>query len=173
MVSHQVDKSKKFFQKKGQGFKPNGKKFYGMKSKGPKDDAHHMRERNEYFNGRCSYYKKVGHKKIDCWKLKGKQEKKGNILMIETNIIDVLMNTWWLDIGATIHVTNSLQGMICQRGLTNLEQHVYMGDNSRAKMDITRIIKLKLATRYVFELQEVSYVPSIRRNLLSISLLDS
>ena len=72
MVSHQGDKSKKFFQKKGQGFKKNGKKFYGMKSKGPKDGVHHMGEMKEYFNGRCSYYKKVGHKKIDCWKLKGK-----------------------------------------------------------------------------------------------------
>ena len=29
---------------------------------------------------------------MDCWKLKGKQENKGNILMIETNIIDVSMN---------------------------------------------------------------------------------
>ena len=93
--------------------------------------------------------------------------------MIETNIVDVPMNTWWLDIGATIHVTNSLQGMISQRGPTNLEQHVYMGDSSRAKVDIMRIIKLKLATGYVLELQEVSYIPSIRRNLLSISLLDS
>ena len=79
MVSHQTNKFKKFFQKKGQGFKPNGKKFYGMKSKEPKDGAHHMEERKEYFNGRCNYYKKVVHKKIDCWKLTGKQEKKGNI----------------------------------------------------------------------------------------------
>ena len=35
------------------------------------------------------------------------------------------------------------------------------------------IIKLKLAIRYVLDLQEVAYVPSIRGNLLSISLLDS
>ena len=88
-------------------------------------------------------------------------------LMIETNIIYVPMNTWWLVTRATIHVTNSLQGMISQRKPTSLEQHVYMGDSSRAKGDIMGIIKLKLATRYVLELQEVSYVPSIRRNLLS------
>ena len=72
MVSHQVDKPKNFFQKKGQGFKPNRKKFSRMKSKGPKDDDHHMGERKEYFNGRCSYFKKVGHKKVDYWNLKGK-----------------------------------------------------------------------------------------------------
>ena len=93
--------------------------------------------------------------------------------MIETSIIDVPMNTWWLDTRATLHVTNSLQGMISQRGPTNLEQHVYMGDNSRVKVDIMGIIKLKLATGYVLELQEVSYIPSIRGNFLSLSLLDS
>ena len=60
--------------------------------------------------------------------------------------------------------------MISQRGPTNLEQHVYMGDSSRAKVDIMRIIKLRFATRYVLELQEVSYVPSIKINLLSIFL---
>ena len=50
---------------------------------------------------------------------------------------------------------------------------MYMGDSSRAKVDIMGIIKLKLVTGYVLELQEVSYVPSRRRNLVSISLLDS
>ena len=93
--------------------------------------------------------------------------------MIETNIIDVPMNTWWLDTRATIHVINSLQGMISQRGPTKLEQVVYMGDSSRAKVGIMGIIKLKLATGYVLELQEVSYVLLMRRILLSFYLLDS
>ena len=51
---------------------------YYNKSKGPKDDTHYVEERKEYFNGRCSYYKKVGHKKVNCWKLKEKQEQKGD-----------------------------------------------------------------------------------------------
>ena len=50
---------------------------------------------------------------------------------------------------------------------------MYMGDSLRAKVDIMGIIKLKLATGYVLEVQEVSYVPSIRKILLSISLLNS
>ena len=41
--------------------------------------------------------------------------------------------------------------MISQRGPTNLEQHVYMGDRSRAKVDIMGIIKLMLDTRYVLK----------------------
>ena len=63
--------------------------------------------------------------------------------------------------------------MINQRGPTNLEHHVHMGDSSREKVDIMRTIKLKLATGYVLKLQKVFYIPSIRRNLSSISLLNS
>ena len=63
--------------------------------------------------------------------------------------------------------------MKSQRGLTNLKQHVYMDLSSRVKVDIVRIIKLKLAIGYVLELQEVSYMSSIRRNLLSIYFLDN
>ena len=51
---------------------------YYNKSKGPNDGVYHMGEMNECFNGKCNYCKKVGHKKIECWKLKGKQKKKGN-----------------------------------------------------------------------------------------------
>ena len=51
---------------------------YYNKPKGPKDGTHHMGKRKEYFNGMCNYYKKVGHEKVDCWKLKGKQENKGD-----------------------------------------------------------------------------------------------
>ena len=51
---------------------------YYNKFKGRKDNTHHMGKRKEYLNGRSSYCKKIGHKKVDCWKLKGKQEKKGD-----------------------------------------------------------------------------------------------
>ena len=45
-----------------------------------------------------------------------------------------------------------------------------MEDNLRVKVDIMGIIKLKFATRYVLELQEIFCGPSIKRNLLSIFL---
>ena len=38
-----------------------GRNFSWMKSKGPKDGARHIGERNKYFNGKCSYCKKVEH----------------------------------------------------------------------------------------------------------------
>ena len=39
---------------------------YYNKFKGPKDSTHHMGKRKEYLNGRSSYRKKIGHKKVDC-----------------------------------------------------------------------------------------------------------
>ena len=46
--------------------------------------------------------------------------------------------------------------MISQREPTNLEQNVHMRDSSRTKVNVMGIIKLKLAIRYVLELQQVS-----------------
>ena len=40
---------------------------------------------------------------------------------LESNIIDVLSDTWWLDSGATIHVCNSMQVVISKRSPTSLE----------------------------------------------------
>ena len=59
----------------------------------------------------------MGHKRNDCFKFKNWLEKKKgkNLLMfyldanmIEINMVDVNANTWWLDSGATIHITNCL-----------------------------------------------------------------
>lgn len=63
--------------------------------------------------------------------------------------------------------------MINQTKPTNLQHHVYMGDSSRAIVDIMGTIKLKLETNHVLELQEVSFVTLIRMNIIFVSLLDS
>jgi hypothetical protein len=46
-----------------------------------------------------------------------KLEKQGTLLALacfESNIVDVPYDTWWLDLGATIHVVNSLPGFTAQ-----------------------------------------------------------
>ena len=47
-----------------------------------------------------------------------------------------------------------------------------MGDGTRVKVECFGIVKLKLSTGNFLELVDVAYVPSIRRNLISVSLLD-
>ena len=92
----------------------------------------------------------------DCFKFKNwlEKKKKGEIVvvvnlnanMIETNIVDVHANSWWLDAGATIHVTNSLQEMTNRRKPSKHEECVYMGDRSKVKVEFFGMIKLKLIT---------------------------
>ena len=74
---------------------------------------------HDRFVFRCYFCKKKGHKQKDCTKRKAWFQKKGNLLSFmyfETNLIDVPSNMWWLDSGATIHVSNNMQGFLtnCQ-----------------------------------------------------------
>ena len=119
LVSNQEDKSKKFPPKKTFGPKQFKRKSPNIKRNWHHGGASSSGNKQEFFKGKCSFCFKFGHKKVNCWKFKAQQEKKGNSLMmvhleasmIETNIIDVPINSWWLDTGASIHVTNSLQEM--------------------------------------------------------------
>ena len=62
----------------------------------------------------CFFYKKKGHMKNDCAKYKKWLENKGNItsfVCYESNITDINHNTYWIDYGLIIHVSNTLQGL--------------------------------------------------------------
>ena len=60
--------------------------------------------KNERFKGKCNFCHKIGHKQVDCFKFKNWLEKKKkceivvvvnlNANMIETNIVDVHVNSW-------------------------------------------------------------------------------
>ncbi|RVX08125.1 Retrovirus-related Pol polyprotein from transposon TNT 1-94 [Vitis vinifera] len=112
--------------------------------------------KSEKFKGKCNFCHKIGHKQVDCFKFKNwlEKKKKGEIVvvvnlnanMIETNIVDVHANSWWLDTGATIHVTNSLQEMTNRRKSSKHEECVDMGDGSKVKVEFFGMIKLKLIT---------------------------
>ena len=81
-------------------------------------------------------------------------------------------DTWWLDSGATIHACNSMQAVIRRRSLTSLEQYVYMGDGTRVQVDFLGVVRLQLSTGNFLELQDVAYIPSIRKNLISVRIFD-
>ena len=90
----------------------------------------------------------------------------------ESNIIDVSSDTWWLDSGATIHACNSMKAMISRRNPTSLELYVYMGDGTIVQVDFLGVVRLQLSTGNFFELRDVAYIPLIRRNLISVPILD-
>ena len=63
----------------------------------------------------CLHYKNFGHIRKDCPEFKKWCDKKGNDDII--SIVDEFFNAyfplsiWWIDSGATVHVTNSSQGL--------------------------------------------------------------
>ena len=66
--------------------------------------------------------------KKDCTKFQKWLEKKGKLISFvcyESNMVDVGHNTWWIDSGSTIHVSNTLQGMRNLRKPVGSEQCIF------------------------------------------------
>ena len=47
-----------------------------------------------------------------------------------------------------------------------------MGDGTKVQVDFLGVVRLQLSTLNVLELQDVAYISSIRRNLISVPILD-
>ena len=68
--------------------------------------------------------------KKDCLKMKNWFEKKGDHLSLvcfEINLVNVPFNIWWLDSGATIHVSNFTEGLLTTQSLNKEERTIVMG----------------------------------------------
>ncbi|KAF7835748.1 Retrovirus-related Pol polyprotein from transposon TNT 1-94 [Senna tora] len=123
---------------------------------------------------KCFFCKKKGHMKKDCMKFKAWLDKKGNSIsffIYESNMVDVSSNTWWIDSGATIHISNTLQGFLNQRKPTSSEQYIYSGNKMGSLVEAIGTCKLILNSGFVLILDRTFYVPSFSRNLISISKL--
>ena len=63
----------------------------------------------------CYFYKKAGHFKKECSKFVAWRIKKGTLVTLvcfEVNLTYVPSHTWWVDSGATTHVSIFLQGCL-------------------------------------------------------------
>ena len=121
---------------------------------------------------RCFFYKKKGHIKKDCAKFKAwlsKREPTGNdslALVCESNLSEAPSSSWWLDSGATNHVAFTIQGFINRRKPNQDESKLTVGNNEKAD------VILILDSGFRLMLKDTFYVPSFRRNLVSVSCLD-
>ena len=63
----------------------------------------------------CFFCKKTGHIKKTCTKYATWREKKGTLLNFvcsEINLAIVPIDTWWIDMGATTHISVIMQGCL-------------------------------------------------------------
>ena len=111
----------------------------------------------------------------ECSKRKAWFEKKGkkfSFVCYESNLAEVPSNTWWIDSGATTHITNDMQGYLSTRKPKESERFVYMGNRLKAEVVAVGTYRLILETGHQMDLEDTFYVPSISRNLVSLPKLD-
>ena len=89
----------------------------------------------------------------------------------ESFSIEAPNSTWWVDSGSTIHMVNSMQGFLNLRKLKGNEQCIYSGNRMCLKVEGVGTFRLILKNGYVLDLNNVFYVPSFSKNLISISKL--
>lgn len=89
----------------------------------------------------------------------------------ESNLVDISSDSWWLDNGATIHVSNSLEGFTTKRVPTKDEIKVYVGNGIQVKVEFIGDIKIRLRSGFILDLIDVVYVPAMTRNSISVSRL--
>ena len=90
----------------------------------------------------------------------------------EVNLTSVSRNTWWLDSGATTHISVSMQSCLRYRRPSDGESYIFVGDEKSVEVEAIGHFRLLLGTVFYLELKDTFVVPSFRRNLVSFSVLN-
>jgi hypothetical protein len=81
-------------------------------------------------------------------------------------------STWWIDSGATIHIANSLYGFHTRQTLRRGERSIRVTNGVEAEVEAIGELPFELNNGFILRLNNVLYVPSLSRNLISVSCLD-
>ena len=102
--------------------------------------------------------------KKECPKFKVWLEKKGTNLCdlipsvcFESNFVEICHDTWWIDSGAEIHISNTMQGFIRKRKPIGSELSIYMGNRMRSRMEAIGTFRLVLSTGCILDLEKKLY----------------
>ena len=123
----------------------------------------------------CSFCKSPKHMQKECAGFKEWLQKKGNDVVSfidESFLANFSPNTWWIDSGATVHISNSLQVFHSMRTIRKGERSLRVADGNEVEVQGIGSFSLELASGFNLQLDDVLYVPSLKRNLISVSALD-
>ncbi|KAF3643363.1 hypothetical protein FXO38_20632 [Capsicum annuum] len=156
------------------------------------DDRNRSKSKNR--NKTCNQCKKKGHIKFEYWKLQNREkrkaqkskknqpEKSGKANFMEDGSSDRELlvvsygnskpyEDWILDSACTFHRCRNRDWFTTYEAIS--KGALLMGNNTPYKIAGIRTIRIKMFDGVVRTLGDVQYVPELKRNLISLSTLDS
>ena len=156
---------KKFKKKGNQNFGPrNNNKFKGKQSQ----DGKML----------CSFCASSKHLQKGCPDFKEWLKQQGNIKIDVVSFVDELFlaylspNTWLIDSGVTVHISNLLQVFSTIRTIRRGERSLRVADGNMVEVEGVGSFSLELLGGFQLNLDDAIYVPSLKRNIISVSRLD-
>ena len=129
--------------------------------------------------GICFFCNEPGHWKRNCKlylddlkKKKGGETTSSGIHVIELNLSTSDSDSWVLDTGSGVHICTNVQGLKRSRSLAKGEVYLRVGNGARVAALAVGTYDLSLPSGLVLSLENCFYVPTVRRNIISISCLD-
>ncbi|RVW26496.1 Retrovirus-related Pol polyprotein from transposon TNT 1-94 [Vitis vinifera] len=182
--AHTLNEAKANFVEHGQSSKAKTNNNKGKGSKlGPKGGI----SKKPKFQGKCFNCGKQGHKSVDCRLPKKNKPKEANVIdditknvsdidltavVSEVNLVGSNPKEWWIDTGATRHVCSDKKMFSTFEPIENGEK-VFMGNSATSEIKGQGKVILKMTSGKELTLTNVLYVPKIRKNLVSGSLLNN
>jgi transposase InsO family protein len=124
----------------------------------------------------CYYCKNKGHWKRSCPKYledkkAGKVPTSSGMFVIEVNLATSISD-WILDTGSCAHICSNVQALKDRRMLGKGEVQLHVGNGASVAAVAVGNVELSLPSGLVIKLRHVYFVPSISRNIISISCMD-
>ena len=85
-----------------------------------------------------------------------------NFVCSEVNLALIPNHTWWIDIGATTHISVTMQGCLRRRVPIDTERFIYMGNGNKALVEVIGLFRLQLEFGCYLDLDKTLYVLSFR-----------
>ena len=117
----------------------------------------------------CFHCGAQGHWRRDCPKYLRENPSTSGIYVIEVNY--AYTTSWVLDSGCGSHLCNNLQGLKGVRQLPKGEVDLRMGNGARVAAVSVGTYVLSLISGLELHLKECYYVPTLRKSIISVSVL--
>ena len=164
---------------KSSKFKKKTSKGFNLGPKGGISNKHK-------FQGKCFNCDKMGHKAANCKLPKKNKNKEAYVMeeitqevddlnlstvVCEVNLVGSNPRERWIDTGATLYVCLDKNMFTSFEPVDNMEK-LFIGNSTTFEIQGQGKVILKMTSRKNLTLNNVLYVPEIRKNLVSDSLLN-